>query len=212
MSSSSNSKSAPAAFSTLTASGTTSLPAPSHGTTAMCSGRGLLPLAELVALDLARHRLRQLGHELDQMGVLEALQARLAVLLQLGDERVPGDHVTLRDDEGLDAREPVDADPHHRALGDRRVLDERRLDLHRRDPQAADLDHVVRAALVPVVAALVDAIAVAAEEPLAEDRPFRLLVLRPVQREGAVALDVEVAGLAVRHRPAFGVEDLELVA
>src|SRR5262252_10933384 len=74
MSSSSNSKFALAARSTLTASGTTSLPAPSHGTTAMCLDSGGFLVAQLVALDLAGHGFRQLGHELDQVRVLEALQ------------------------------------------------------------------------------------------------------------------------------------------
>src|ERR1700745_2660822 len=81
MSSSSNSQSAPAARSTLMASGTTSLPAPSHGTTAMCLGRGGFLFAQLVALDLAGNRLGQLGHELDHVRVLKALELRLAVLL-----------------------------------------------------------------------------------------------------------------------------------
>src|SRR5947199_10275961 len=76
-----NSRSAPAARRTLIASGTTSLPAPSHGKTAMFLRRGRFLLAKLVALDLARHRLGQLRHELDEVRVLEALQARLAVLL-----------------------------------------------------------------------------------------------------------------------------------
>src|SRR5207249_11308242 len=75
-----NSRSASAAFRTLIASGTTSLPAPSQGRTAMWLRRSGFLLAQLVALDLAGHGLRQLGHELDQVRVLEALQARLAVL------------------------------------------------------------------------------------------------------------------------------------
>ena len=92
------------------------------------------------------------------------------------------------------------------------MLDERRLDLDRRDPQAADLDHVVGPALVPVVAVLVHAVAVAAEEPLAEDRVLGLLVLRPVERQRAVALHVQVSGLARGHGLAVRIEDLHLVA
>src|SRR5437879_12462679 len=83
------SKSAPAARSTLIASGTTSLPAPSQGRTAMCLRRGGFLLAQLVALDLARDRFGQLGHELEQVRVLEALQARLAVPLPLGHDPGP---------------------------------------------------------------------------------------------------------------------------
>src|SRR5205814_3729611 len=103
------SKPAPAAFRTLIASGTTSLPAPSQGRTAMWWLRrsGFL-LAQLVALDLARHGLRQLRHELDQVRVLEALQPRLAVLLQLRDQRVARRGVLPCDHECLDPGESVD--------------------------------------------------------------------------------------------------------
>src|SRR5439155_18848663 len=70
------SKPAPAARRTLIASGTTSLPAPSQGMTAIWLGRGRFLLAKLVALDLAGHRLRQVGNEFDEVRILEALQAR----------------------------------------------------------------------------------------------------------------------------------------
>src|SRR6267143_2395990 len=204
-SNSSNSKSAPAARSTLIASGTTSLPAPSQGRTAMCLGTcwGCFLLAQLVALDLAGHRLRQLGHELDRVRVLVALQLGLAVLLEGRHQVIARLHPTLGDDEGLDAREPVDLDADDRALHHRWVLQQSRFDLDRRRPQAADLDHVVGPPLIPVVAIRVDAIPIASEEPLAEDRPFGLLVLRPVERKRAVALHIEVAGIASRHRLAF---------
>src|SRR5881628_3028929 len=137
------SKPAPAARRTLIASGTTSLPAPSQGRTAMCLRRCGFLLAQLVALDLARDRFGQLGHELDQVRILEALQARLAVLLQLGHERVPFHGLRLRDHERLDLRESVDGDADHGALRDRGMLEQGRLDLDRRYPEAADLDHVV---------------------------------------------------------------------
>src|SRR6266853_1891715 len=123
-SNSSNSRSAPAARSTLIASGTTSFPAPSQGTTAMClgtSGGGFL-LAQLVALDLAGHGLGQLGDELDEVRVLVALEARLAVFLELGHQRVACRRVAFGDHEGFDIREAFDVDAHHRALGHRWVL------------------------------------------------------------------------------------------
>src|SRR5438046_9114642 len=78
------SKSAPAAFRTLIASGTTSLPAPSQGRTAMWLGRCGCLLAQLVALDLAGHGLRQVADELGLGGVPGSLQPRLAVVRQLG--------------------------------------------------------------------------------------------------------------------------------
>src|SRR5216684_639498 len=206
-SNSSNSKSAPAARSTLIASGTTSLPAPSQGRTAMCLGRCGFLFTQLVALDLAGHGLRELGDELDHVRILKALEPRFAVLLKLRDQRNAGHRVWPRDDKCLDLGEAVERDADDSALRDSRVLEQRRLDLDRRDPQSADLDHVVRAALVPVVALVVDAVAVAREKPFAEDRPLGLLVLRPIEREGAVAFDVEVARLALRHRVSFFVKD-----
>src|SRR5258706_12204337 len=133
------SKSAPAARSTLIASGTTSLPAPSHGKTAMCLGRGRFLLAQLVTLDFAGDGLRKLGDELDHMRVLEALEARLAVLLQLDDKGVAGDSVGPCDDERLDLRESVHRDADDRALRHRRMLEQGRFDFDRRNPQPADL-------------------------------------------------------------------------
>ena len=134
------------------------------------------------------------------------------MLLERRDQAIARLYPALGDDEGLDARETVDLDAHDSALRHRRVLEQRRLDLDRRRPQAADLDHVVGPSLVPVVAVLVDAIPIAREEPVAEDRPLGLLMLRPVQRERAVALHVEVAGIAGGHWLSFLVEDLQLVS
>src|SRR2546426_10715227 len=118
------SKSAPAARSTLIASGTTSLPAPSQGRTAMCLGRGFLRsrLAQLVALDFAGDGLGQLRHELDHVRKLESLEARLAVLLQLGHEQIARDGVALCDHERLDLGEALDLDADDGALGDHGVL------------------------------------------------------------------------------------------
>src|SRR5207253_34239 len=206
------SSSAPAALRTLIASGTTSLPAPSQGRTAMWLRRCGFLLTQLVALDLAGDRFGQLGHELDDVGVLEALEPRLAVFLQLLDQCVAPDRILLRDHERLDLREAINADADHGALRDRWMLEQHGLDLDRRDPQAADFDHVVGTALVPVEAVAVDAVAVAGEEPLAEDGALGLLVLGPVKREGAVAFDVQVAGITRRDRLALVVEDLQFVS
>src|SRR5207245_3403151 len=81
----------------------------------MClgTGGGGFLLAQLVALDLARHRLRQLGDELNHVRVLIALQPRLAMLLELGRERIATDPA-LGDDEGLDLGEALDIDAHDR--------------------------------------------------------------------------------------------------
>src|SRR5947209_19789320 len=61
-------------------------------------------------------------------------------------------------------------------LRHRLVIDERALDLHRRESVAADFAHVVYAAEEPEVALLVALGAVAGEVPLPELRPVGLLV------------------------------------
>src|SRR5260221_12378123 len=132
MSNCSNSRSAPTARSTLSASGTTSFPAPSPGTTAICLGNRR-PLAQLVALDLPGQRLGKLGHELDEVRELVALEARLAVLLQL--RRQLGRGFAAGDHEGFDLHEAVDLDADDRALPHRRVLQQHTLDLARRNPE-----------------------------------------------------------------------------
>ena len=90
----------------------------------------------------------------------------------------------------------------HGGLQHGRVLDERALDLDRRDPDAADLQHVVGAAGVPEVAVGVLVVLVAGLDPVAEERLLGLLVLVPVVGHGRVALDAQVADLALRHRRA----------
>src|SRR5947209_6560970 len=63
-----------------------------------------------------------------------------------------------------------------------------------RDPQAADLEHVVHPAYVAVDALLATGVAVAADKPRPEHRRLRLLVLMPVLGGTRVALDLEDAG------------------
>ena len=60
-----------------------------------------------------------------------------------------------------------------------RVRDQGQLDLERRHPDAADLEHVVGASAVDVAAVLVDAVLVARVRPLPANVP-RLLALVPV--------------------------------
>src|SRR3989440_9986734 len=148
MSKSSNARSAPLALRTLTASGTTSFPTPSPGTTATRLGRSGFLFAQLEALDLAGQRLRQLRHELDQVRELIALEPGLAVLLQILDKRFAGRSFGLRNDEGLDLDEAIHLHADHGALRDRRVREQGCFDLDRRDPEPAHLDHVVGPALV----------------------------------------------------------------
>src|SRR5579884_3680136 len=83
-------------------------------TTGMPSIMGLrLPeTPQDVALDLAGHRLRQLGVEADDVRVLVALQPVLAEVLELGDEVVAGGggHLRAEQDVGPDLHETLDVD------------------------------------------------------------------------------------------------------
>ncbi len=98
----------------------------------------------------------------------------------VGDDRLTGGRVRA---------------PAHRRLGDALVVDERRLDLDRRDPVPRDVHHVVDAAEQPEVAVLVDPRAVAGEVEAREALPVR----RPEPR--VVAED------AARHRRPRPLED-----
>ena len=66
----------------------------------------------------------------------------------------------------------------HGRLGDRGMLDERALDLHRADAVAGDVQHVVDAAEDPVVAVVVALGAVAREVEVGAARPLREVRLR----------------------------------
>ena len=147
----------------------------------------------------------QVVDELDEVRVLVAAQARLAPLLQLAHEAVVAG-VAAGDHERLHAHRVVGLDPHRGRLEHARMLDEHVLDLDRGGPQPADLDHVVGAALVDVVAVLVDAVAIAGEEQVAVDRGLGLLVLVPVVGQRGVAAHLQVPDLAVGDRRAQLVE------
>src|SRR5215211_6780224 len=154
-----------------------------------------LRLAQLEALYLARDGLGQVFDELHEVGVLVALEPLLTPGLQLLGEGIAAFIAFPQDDVGLHAGEVVYRDA----------------DLHRRDPEAADLDHVVRASLVPVEAFLVSPVPVAGEDPLALHSRLGLLVVAPVVGRGGIPLDREVPRLAILRGVAFLVEDLGLV-
>src|SRR6185312_10486899 len=76
----------------------------------------------------------------------------------------------------------------HRWVGDQRLLD-----LERRDPDAADLEHVVAAPAIAVIALGVADIGVAGMGPLAAEGAARFLALVPVAVAGARAADDQLA-------------------
>src|SRR5581483_6559216 len=106
---------------------------------------------ELPAEQLARRRARQLLHELDPLRDLE----RREPLAQEGAQLLGGKPVAEHDprDDGL-APLRVGASEHAR-VGDRRMLEQRRLDLRRRNVLAAGDDRVRLATDDPQAPALV---------------------------------------------------------
>src|SRR5579871_1666692 len=106
--------------------------------------------AELVPLDLAGRRLRQLVEELEAPGPLVAGKTRLAEHVELA--RVEG-RAGRRDDVGDRTQDalavPLPDDGHLEHAG---MRDEHRLYFGRRDPLAPDAEHVVAAAEIGVVA------------------------------------------------------------
>ena len=114
-------------------------------------------------------------------------------------------------EDGLPAHRVVLAD--HRRLGDRRMVDERRLDLDGGDAVAGDVHHVVDAAEQPVVALLVALGAVAREVHAREAAPVgRLVALRvavdAAQHGRPRPLEDQVAALTERQALAVGVHDI----
>ena len=78
------------------------------------------------------------------------------------------------------------------------MADQAGLDVRGRDPQSADLDHVVDATLVDEVALGRLHVAIAGEEPVAAHAVARLLALVPVEGGAALAAHEQVARLAGR--------------
>ena len=92
------------------------------------------------------------------------------------------------------------------------MRDERGLDLDRRHVDAADLEHVVAAAGVHVVAVRVDRVLVAASRPRALERVARLVAVVPVPHRGGRPLDLQLAHLPGGDRAAVVADDAQVVA
>src|SRR5579883_2299182 len=90
--------------------------------------------------------------------------------------------------------------------------DQRGLDLDGRNPLAADLEHVVRAPGVPVVAIGILVILIAGMNPVPGDGIFGLLMLVPIIGRDAVPANQQIANLALLHRVAVLIGNQGLVA
>src|SRR5262249_56061383 len=91
------------------------------------------------------------------------------------------------------------------------MLYQRVLDLDRRDPFAAYLEHVVGAPFVPVEAVLIHSVAVARRSPIATHRMTALFALAPVKRRGARPFHEQIPGLACGHRSSVVIENAQLI-
>src|SRR5215472_14031141 len=92
------------------------------------------------------------------------------------------------------------------------VRDERRLDLERRYPHAVDLEHVVGAPAVVIVAVGVAQILVAGMGPFADEGAAALRALVPVAFAGGGPAHHELADLAISELAPVLVDDLHVVS
>src|SRR5690606_15739710 len=157
--------------------------------------------------DLSAIVAREVRDDLDDARELVAGEARLGVLLQLGDQRVAPLDALAQDHERLGHGEPLSVvGPDDRALAHRRVGREAILDLERAHEHAAHLQHVVAAARVIEVLAL-PLEEIRADDPLALEDVAGLGLVAPVAERRAVASDPEAAHLSVRDVGSVGADD-----
>ena len=172
------------------------------------SGREFrMQAAQLASLDLPARGLRELGDECDLTRAVVRRGDRLDMLLELGGEAVGRLLPRAQDDERLHDLAAVEVGhADDGALGDRRMLEERALDLERADAIRRRDDHVVCAPDEPEVPVRVARRSIAREVPVVpEDRGGlvgRLPVAGEERRRTAdereVSLDAGRADLARR--------------
>ena len=130
----------------------------------------------------------------------------------------PGDDVGrvpprsgLQDDDRLHRFAPgVVGDADHRRVGDRRMTEERVLDLGRIDVLAAGHDHVLHPVIDEDVALLVHVGGVAGAHPAVADRGGGRVGLVPVALHHDMGADQDFPDRASRRLLAVGRDDLEL--
>src|SRR5262249_31277299 len=91
------------------------------------------------------------------------------------------------------------------------MLHQRVLDLDRRDPFAAYLEHVVGAPFVPVEAVLIHSVSVACRTTTAASRMTSFFARAPVKRRGARPFHEPIPGLACGHRSSVVIEKPQLI-
>src|SRR5579871_6062159 len=160
-------------------------------------GRSRRALAKLEPLNFSGGRLRKLGQDLDPAWIFPLTDALFHMVLKRLEQRRIVRGAGSQDDERLGLLEPVLV-PRGDDCGfeNRRMRDQRLLDLEGRNPDASDLEHVVDASAVDEAPARLAFVLVAGSRPRALERRAAALALVPVIRGGGGALDQEFADLA----------------
>src|SRR5215467_151681 len=170
-------------------------------------------LTQFVALDLPRRSAWQIGADVDPAWIFPQAGAFLHVRLERLHQRIARAVAVAQHDERLWLDQPVGillAD--HGCFQHCLVRGERGLDLERRHPHAAHLEHVIGAAAIVIVAVAVTQIFVAGVGPFAREGVAALVALVPVAFAGRGPAHHKLADLAVGQHAAVLVDDLDLVA
>src|SRR5439155_2334861 len=170
-------------------------------------------LPQLEALRLARRGLGQRLDEVDPAGTLVFGNFRPYEVLQLAGQLGRLRMARRKHDIGHRLVQAIGIPaPDHARFLHRRVFNQGVLDLDRAHPDPTDLQHVIRAAGIPVIALGITVELVAGSDPVPFDRVLGPLVLVPVIGAGAVAFDQQVADGPVRYIIARLVDDPRLVS
>src|SRR5215470_1082945 len=170
-------------------------------------------IPQLEALNLAGRGARQVGPDVDPARIFPRAGALLHMRAQRLEQPFIGAVAVLEHDEGFRFDQPVavlladDGGLEHRLMGD-----ERRLDLEWGYPHAVDLEHVVGAPAVMIVAIGVAQVFVAGMGPFADEGAPTFRPLVPVAFAGGGPAHHELADLAIGELAPVVVDDLHVVS
>src|SRR5438445_7250351 len=170
-------------------------------------------IPQLEALNLAGRGARQVSPDVDPARIFPRAGALLHMRAQRFEQPLVGAVAVLEHNEGFRFDQPVavlladDGGLEHRLM-----RDERRLDLERGHPHAVDLEHVVGAPAVIIVAISVAQVFVAGMGPFADEGAPALRSLVPVAFAGGGPAHYELADLAIGELAPGLIDDLHVVS
>src|SRR6202022_851689 len=170
-------------------------------------------LPQLEALNLARGGAGQIRPHVDPARIFPRSRALLHVQPQRFEQLFVGAIAVLEDNEGFRPDQAVAvrlADDGGFEHGFMR--DERGLDLERRHPHAIDLEHIIGAPAVMMVACMVADIFIPGIGPFAHERSPVLYALIPVAFRRRRAAHNELSDLACRQLVTVLIDDLDVIA